>query len=118
VIHDVMLALFRVSRMFSQPSHGGAPAIEFSVLGIDFHAAKFRSVIEPFTAETYAFYHVLIVTYYRQLSTTKGSPELHGFGSPWNTATRLSSAIVGGCSNIFLLPLLTGLLLRGIISHL
>jgi hypothetical protein len=68
VIHDVMLSLFRISRMLSQPSHGGAPAIEVSVLGIDFHAAKFRLVIEPFAAETYAFYHVLIVTHYRQLS--------------------------------------------------
>jgi hypothetical protein len=55
-----MLALFRVSRMLSQPSHGGAPAIEISVLGIDFHAAKFRSVIEPLAAETYASCHVLL----------------------------------------------------------
>jgi hypothetical protein len=71
-----MLALFRVFRMLSQPSHCGAPAIEVPVLGIDFHAAEFRLVIEPFAAETYSLYHVLIVTHYRQSSTTKASAHL------------------------------------------
>jgi hypothetical protein len=41
VIHDVPLALFSFSRMFTQPTHGCASAVEIAVFGVDFHATAF-----------------------------------------------------------------------------
>jgi hypothetical protein len=41
MVHDVPLALFSFSRMFTQPTHGCASAVEIAVFGVDFHATAF-----------------------------------------------------------------------------
>jgi hypothetical protein len=61
VCHDVPLSLFGFFPVFPQPTHGGASAIEISILGVDFHAAELRLVIEPFATEAKTLYHALII---------------------------------------------------------
>jgi hypothetical protein len=52
VIHDVPLALFGFGWMLTQPTHGCATSVKVSIFGIDFHAATFAGIIEPFATET------------------------------------------------------------------